>query len=235
MKKGMLVSLIVGLLALALAVPAFAWGGDPAAEPSGLALGRQGKGMGPARFGFGMIRVLGDMLGLTPADLASQITEGMTFAQLAEANGISSEQLVQETVKETMTRVEAKVQERINQPIPPRPKPGQGNQNGQRKSPHSPMVGLPGRQVVVTVAELMKLEPSAVLAELRTGKSLVQIGAERGVTEAAMLEACLVPLRDRIDLAVAEGKITQERSAELLQNCTTQITKALNFVPKTGN
>ena len=50
-----------------------------------------------------------------------------------------------------------------------------------------------------------------------------------------MLEACLVPLRDRIDLAVAEGKITQERSAELLQNCTTQITKALNFVPKTGN
>ncbi len=71
--------------------------------------------------------------------------------------------------------------------------------------------------LIKATADVTGMQPSDVLAELRTGKSLAQIAQEKGKTAAEVTSAARTALQQRLDAAVKSGRLTQARADALLQ------------------
>lgn len=72
--------------------------------------------------------------------------------------------------------------------------------------------------LVKTAADVTGLKPREVAVQLRNGKSLAQIAEAKGKTANDIIQAARIKLKERLDKAVAEGKITQERADTALTN-----------------
>lgn len=87
--------------------------------------------------------------------------------------------------------------------VPPRPAAGLGF--------------LLGRShVISTVASMTNQSPQEVMQQLRSGKSLKEIAEARGVSESALIDRLLEPLKNRLQQAVSSGRLTQQRADEML-------------------
>lgn len=67
--------------------------------------GRRGPGGVGSRIGGVMSEAVTDLLGLTPAELREQLRDGATLAEVAEAQGVGTEALVDEIVGEIEERI----------------------------------------------------------------------------------------------------------------------------------
>ena len=65
-------------------------------------------------------------------------------------------------------------------------------------------------------AKALGLTSAQLRAELRSGKDLKAIAAEKGVPYATVTAAALAPVKARLDAAVAAGKLTQARADKIL-------------------
>jgi len=72
------------------------------------------------------------------------------------------------------------------------------------------------RDGVDAVAQTLGMSDAELRAELRTGKDLKAIAADRGVPYATVTAAALAPARARLDAAVAAGTITRARADRIL-------------------
>lgn len=87
--------------------------------------------------------------------------------------------------------------------VPPRPPAGLGF--------------LLGRSHAInTVASMTNQSPQEVLQQLRSGRSLKEIAEARGVSESALIDRLLEPLKNRLQQAVSSGRLTQQRADEML-------------------
>ena len=82
------------ITALAGAGLAFAQGPTPPAPGYGCC-GGGGRGGGWGWHGMGLIDALAELTGLEPADLYAELQEGKTLLEVAQAHGVSAEQLVE--------------------------------------------------------------------------------------------------------------------------------------------
>ncbi len=81
---------------------------------------------------------------------------------------------------------------------------------------------------ITTVAETLDMTPQELLAELRDGRSIAEIAAEQGVDTQTIVDALMDQLREKLDEAVANGRLTQERADWILSQAETRITDMLN-------
>ncbi len=72
------------------------------------------------------------------------------------------------------------------------------------------------RELFQIAADVVGLEPGQLLQELKDGKTLAEIAAEQGISEADLIAALTSAVEERLDQAVADGKLTQEKADELL-------------------
>ncbi|NJP07310.1 MAG: hypothetical protein HC837_17660 [Chloroflexaceae bacterium] len=66
-------------------------------------------------------------------------------------------------------------------------------------------------------ADVCNIEVSDVVDGLLADKSLAQIAAEHGKTDQELIDAMVAKARERLDEAVANGRITQERADTMLE------------------
>jgi len=94
-------------------------------------------------------------------------------------------------------------------------RPGRGGRHGQ------------GRFGGEVVTELLGIDAETLRAELRGGATLVEVAAANGVTEEALVDALVADAMERIDQAVADGKIdaatAAERSADIEERITARV------------
>jgi hypothetical protein len=83
--------------------------------------------------------------------------------------------------------------------------------------------GRAGRRVVQTVAGAVGATPQDVHAQLKAGRSLAEIGAARGKSQADLKNALLDPARQRLATAVAQGKVTRARADTLLERAGSRL------------
>lgn len=69
-----------------------------------------------------------------------------------------------------------------------------------------------GGQAVKHSADILGIEQSALLEELKEGKTLLQIAEEKGLAQEQFLEQLTAAVEQSIDTALSEGKITQEQA-----------------------
>ena len=77
-------------------------------------------------------------------------------------------------------------------------------------------------------SKLLGLTPEEIMAQRHEGKSLVQIAAAKGVSEATLTEIVLAAKKDQLQKRVADGSLTQERADQVLAQIRERVSYALN-------
>ncbi|MGC8827897.1 MAG: hypothetical protein ACP5TV_12960, partial [Anaerolineae bacterium] len=81
--------------------------------------------------------------------------------------------------------------------------------------------------LVSTLANLLGVSPTEIAAQVREGKSLLDIAGEKGVTVDQLVSAVLSARAERLDEAVAAGRITREQADLMLDSVRQNITSRL--------
>jgi hypothetical protein len=77
-------------------------------------------------------------------------------------------------------------------------------------------------------AEQTGLSPREIAAQLRSGTTLGELLTANGVDVNAFIDDVVEQADARLDQAVANGRITQERADEMLANLREHLTQRLN-------
>lgn len=75
---------------------------------------------------------------------------------------------------------------------------------------------------------LLKIDQAALQQEHQSGKSLVEIAEERGISEQQVMDVILEQRAANIDSALAAGRITKERAEEIKAALTDQVKQMVN-------
>lgn len=81
--------------------------------------------------------------------------------------------------------------------------------------------------LVSTLANLLGVSPTEIIAQVREGKSLLDIASEKGITTEQIVNAVLDVREKRLAEAVAAGRISQEQADLMLENMRQNITSRL--------
>ncbi len=102
----------------------------------------------------------------------------------------------------------------------PAPPAGQGEHLGRRGPAHR-LVSA----VIKTAADTIGVEPRELLNQLRQGKSIAEVATEHGVDPQAVVDAVVAKANERIDQAVADGKLSSERAAQIKEKLSERVTQ----------
>ena len=89
--------------------------------------------------------------------------------------------------------------------------------------------GMPGGDSLLSVAaDEMGMTLTELLTELETEKSIADVAAEKGIDTQVIVDAYLAQVREKVDEAVAEGRITQKQADYQLQRAEERVTARLD-------
>lgn len=79
-----------------------------------------------------------------------------------------------------------------------------------------------------TAAEAIGVEPRDLAAALRDGSTIAEVAAEHGVDVQTVIDAMVAEATERLNEAVADGRITEEQASRRLEGLTARITDHVN-------
>jgi polyhydroxyalkanoate synthesis regulator phasin len=88
--------------------------------------------------------------------------------------------------------------------------------------------------IVSSVAETLDMTPREIVQDLRQGQSLAEIGQAKGVSTDTLKSAILTAADEKLDQAVADGKLTQDQADKIMTRLTNNIDKILNWKRGSG-
>lgn len=83
--------------------------------------------------------------------------------------------------------------------------------------------------IVRFVADTLEMTPREIVQDLRQGQSLTEIGQAKGVSTDTLKSAILAAAKEKLDQAVANGKLTQDQADKIMIRLTNNIDKILNW------
>lgn len=84
------------------------------------------------------------------------------------------------------------------------------------------------KRVVTNIAEVLGMQPRDLLTELKTGKTVAQVANERGIETQSLIDQLVAKVNAKVDEAVANGKLSAERAAQIKQKAPERITKLVD-------
>jgi hypothetical protein len=82
--------------------------------------------------------------------------------------------------------------------------------------------------LIQTAADAIGIDSSALRAQLHTGSSIAEVATANGVDPGTVVIALVTPLSNRLDEAVAKGKMTAEKVAKIKASLTERVTNFVN-------
>gem|GEM_PF-1637390 len=89
-------------------------------------------------------------------------------------------------------------------------------------------IGGPENSLISVAAEQLDFTVDELLAELEDGRSIADVAEQRGVDAQTIADAYIAVRTERLDEAVAEGRITQEQADEMLAHMTEEVAEHLS-------
>lgn len=145
-------------------------------------------------------------LGMTSQDLIQALHQGKTPAQLADEAGVAREDLAAAMQTTWNAQGEALIDKFIENGMPQHPR-----QRRQFKVI---------REWTRISAETLEMPVPDFVQALRSGQTPAQIAEEHSSSGQALIDAIVTAERERLDKAVADGKLTQEKADEILTRIT---------------
>lgn len=183
---------------------------DPAADTGTTTEERHGPGGGMRGL---KLEAAAEAIGISVDDLKTALKDGQTLAQVAEANGVDRQTLIDALVaagNAQLDELRATLPDRMAEAVD-RTLPEGGGRHGGR--------GGMGRFNDGTAAEVLGLTTDELREQLRSGKTLAEVATAQGVDRQTLVDALVASATERLTQAVTDGKLTQaeadERLAEL--------------------
>lgn len=148
--------------------------------------------------------------------LASKL--GVSVDSLKAAFRDAAKAVVAQRVKDGTLRVKQDVADKLNQridkmPLNQPPFPVVPQRKG--PSPKEKLTFQAGNLMLDTAANVLGMSPRDLMKELRNGMTLAEIAQQKGVDPNKVKTAMLAAVNTRIDEAVKNGKITEDKAKEL--------------------
>jgi hypothetical protein len=167
-----------------------------------------------------------EALGLSVEELVDKLSDGTTtIADVAEQEGVDLDDVTDAMVEADRERIE----ELVNNPWPK-----VGKHDGRGPRGHGPLFG-PGRgglgafgADLEALLEALDVTLDELRSELREGKSLADIAEDHGVDLQAIIDDLVESANAKLDEAVEEGRLTQEKADELKTSIEEKITALVN-------
>jgi polyhydroxyalkanoate synthesis regulator phasin len=108
-----------------------------------------------------------------------------------------------------------------------------GNPGGRQRSPQRPLLQVLQQdqirsRLVDAIESATGLSKEDVIAQLQDGKSFNQILEENNLDPQVVIDTVTAVLTEELDQAVADGKITEERAAQVLENLPDNLDRLMN-------
>ena len=169
---------------------------------------------GPEGFGFRhhrgeQLAVAAEAIGITEEELRSALEGGQSIAQVAEANDVDVQTVVDAMVAAATERLEAAIDalpERMAELVEREGLPDRG--------PGRPGHGHFGAGLDAA-AEAIGIESEELRAALRDGSTVAEVAEANDVDVQTVIDALVADAETALDQAVADGRLTEERAAEI--------------------
>jgi hypothetical protein len=117
---------------------------------------------------------------------------------------------------------------RPNQPGQRGPgQPGQGQPGQGQRGPGGPGAMRGGAEL----ASILGITPEQLRAEFQAGKSLAQIGQEKGISRDTLKQKILDARKAELDAAVQAGRLTAAQRDQIVARMTANIDRMLDMTP----
>jgi lambda repressor-like predicted transcriptional regulator len=164
-----------------------------------------------------------EAIGISEDELRAALEDGQSIAQVAEAEGVEVQAVIDALVAHGTERLEAaianlpdRMSELVERERLPDRGRGPGGMHGGGRGP-----GLEA------AAEAIGISEDELRAALADGTSLAEVAADHGVDVETLVDALVAQASTRLDDAVADGRLTEseaaERSAELEERITAHV------------
>jgi polyhydroxyalkanoate synthesis regulator phasin len=186
-----------------------------------------------------MADVLTEATGLTPLEIREQVQDGATLAEVIESSGASVDAIVsdsvtlitervneavengnltQERADEILDTLEEDILERLNsdKPIDRPGRPGRG------------AAGAALRTMVETITTELAIEPVELVQQVRDGATPAEVIEASGGDVDAITQTVITTLTERINQAVEDGNLRQERADRMLENLDEYVGNFMN-------
>jgi DNA-binding CsgD family transcriptional regulator len=184
------------------------------------------------------VAAIASVLKLTEAELKTQVQSGKTLAQIATAQSVSvqsvinvlvagmqahiaeelaSGEITQAQATTKLASVTAKATERVNNLPPTR---GEGSRGGPKG---------PGKNVAA-IASVLKLTEAELKTQVQSGKTLAQIATAQSVSVQSVINVLVADMQEHIAEELASGEITQAQATTKLASVTAKATERVNSV-----
>ncbi len=210
MRHDKMITVAAGALAAVLALGGIGYAYAAPLEDAGTttsALGRAGRMM--HRAGNGLAGIVADLTGLDVKDVAERRADGESFAAIAESEGVDPD----DVKAEALDRASEAIDERLYSTEAPQ-------RRGRR--------GMRGLHPVQVLAEMTGLDVEEIHDLRVDGKSFSEIATENGVDPDDVVDAIVADAREKLDAAVADGKITEERATEMLDRLSERLSEVMD-------
>ena len=184
------------------------------------------------RGGGAKFATIADTIGITFDELRAQLAEGLTIAEIAEANGVSPDtvsaaltaemqshiadhvtagDITQEEADARLAAVDERVDDLLNGTLP------LGGHRGEFGRDGAGVRGFGGRLgLSSTLPDLLGIDVDELRAQLEAGSTVAEIAEANGVSVDDVINGLVSEASDRLGTAVTDGKVTQEQADEAL-------------------
>lgn len=188
-------------------------------------------GPGGHHGGFGL-ETAAKTLHLTTDELRKQLQAGKSLADVAKAQGVPKQTLIDALVKDGEARLDkakAALPDEIAKMVdatPPKGGPGGMGRPGGMGGPggmgdhHGPGLDAAAKAIGISADDLQ--------TQLRAGKTLAAIAKSKGVSAQKVIDAMVAEAKAKSAAAVKAGKITQAEADQHLAEITKRITSFVN-------
>lgn len=187
--------------------------------------------------------VLADVLGLSPEEIRTAVVDGSTIAELAEAQGVAVQDVIDALLDEVRAHLDEHVaagdltQEEADEKLAgATERITTGVEEGFRQGPRGHRG--PGRflrGIGEDVQDLLGLTGEEIREELADGSTLADIAESQGVSVSDLVDAMMADVEARIAEKVAEGDLTQDEADDKLAELEERLTEGVeNGFPERG-
>lgn len=173
-----------------------------------------------------------EAIGISTDDLRAALKGGQSIAEVAEANGVEAQTVIDALVAEATTRLEGllaelpdRVAEAVNRKGPPDHEgPGQGGpgQGGRR----GPGLEAAARAIGISVEDLR--------TAVKGGDTVAEVAAANNVEVQTVIDALIADATTHLNQAVADGRLSEADAAERAADLSERITAMVNGTMSPG-
>jgi lambda repressor-like predicted transcriptional regulator len=159
-----------------------------------------------------IMNVIAKSLGMEQADLQTELQNGKTVADLAKEKGVSTDTIVNAIVAAYKTSLDLSVTN------------GDLTQTQADAILEAVRVFAPtyleqsfaSNTPMAAIAKTLGMTQTELMTAMRDGKTIAELAQEKGVSTDAIVNAIVAAEKERLDQAVADGKLTQAQADALL-------------------